>query len=537
VADNFTINLGLRWEWNQQAINLLRDITLKNVASGFWSAAAPASVTTLPKIPEDLNNFGPNIGFAWTPRVFPGLFGQEKTVIRGGYRIAYDPAFYNIFLNVQTSAPVVNLGTINNVGVTAAGTGASVAAAFLPSLPRGANPGSRAQTRVTNDFHNPYTEQWSLGFERKINDRVAFEMRYVGNHTVGNFTTFNGDPLISGIPAGLLPAGVTPCSAAGAAAGAGAGAAGRVDCNFTNLRVRGNGGWSIYHGLQNELRVRNWHHLSANFAYTWSKAMDNVSEIFAATTGGIANPAPQNPFDPNLPERAVSSQSFPHVFTAYWTYEFPWMKSQQGALGHILGGWSWSGTYRYQSGAPLTPYQNTTNAACDTGWNTTFVGEDSCRPILSNPNAPLNTAGRYLSTTQLVSNTTCISAASVGTAACPLITPADVHFIVNNSFADTVLCAGNPFACTTGRDILRAQDQNEIDLSVSKDIRVSERIKMALRIDGFNVANRMFLGSQGMNINSRALNAPTGATPSNFDNLAFNTSNRRSLVLSAHVEF
>lgn len=241
-----------------------------------------------------------------------------------------------IFLNVQTSAPVVNLGTVNNVGVTAAGTGASVAAAYLPLLPRGANPGSRAQTRVTNNFHNPYTKQWSLGFERKLNDRVALEMRYVGNHTVGNFTTFNGDPLVSGIPASLLPASITPCSAAGAAAGAGAGAIGRVDCNFTNLRVRGNGGWSIYHGLQNELRIRNWHNLTANFAYTWSKAMDNVSEIFAATTGGIANPAPQNPFDPNLPERGVSSQSFPHVFTAYWIYQFPWMRSQQGALGHIL---------------------------------------------------------------------------------------------------------------------------------------------------------------------------------------------------------
>ena len=537
VADNFTLNLGLRWEWNQQAINLLRNITLQNVADGFWSATAPANVTTLPKIPEDFNNFGPNIGFAYTPRFLPGLFGQEKTVIRGGYRIAYDPAFYNMFLNVQTSAPVVNLGTINNVGITAAGTGASVATAFLPLLPRGANPGSRSQTRVTNNFHNPYTEQWSLGFERKINDRIALETRYVGNHTVGNFSTFNGNPLVSGIPAGQLPAGVTPCSAAGAAAGAGAGATGRVDCNFTNLRVRGNGAWSIYHGLQNELRIRSWHHLTANFAYTWSKAIDNVSEVFAVTTGGISNPAPQNPFDPNLAERAVASQSFPHVFTAYWIYEFPWMRSQQGALGHILGGWSWSGTYRYQSGAPLTPYQNTTNAACDTGWNTTFVGQDSCRPILSNPNAPLTAAGRYLNATQLVNNTTCISAASVGTAACPLVTPADLHFIVNNAFADAALCAGNPFACTTSRNILRAQDQNQIDLSVAKTIRMTERIKMNLRIDGFNVANRMFLGSPGMNINNRALNAPTGATPSNFGNLAFNTSNRRSLALSAHVEF
>jgi len=36
----------------------------------------------------------------------------DKTVIRGGYRITYDPAYYNIFLNVATAAPVVNAGVI-----------------------------------------------------------------------------------------------------------------------------------------------------------------------------------------------------------------------------------------------------------------------------------------------------------------------------------------------------------------------------------------------------------------------------------------
>jgi hypothetical protein len=51
-----------------------------------------------------------------------------------------------------------------------------------------------------------------------------FAARYVGNHTVGNFTTFNGDPPIRSIPAGLPPAGGTPCSAAGVTAGVGAGA-------------------------------------------------------------------------------------------------------------------------------------------------------------------------------------------------------------------------------------------------------------------------------------------------------------------------
>src|SRR5438093_8034108 len=162
--------------------------------------------------------------------------GADKTVIRGGYRVAYDPAYYNIFLNVATSAPVVNAGTINNVGVPTNATGTGVQAAYLSIIPRGANPGARSQTRVSPDFHNPYVEQWSLGVERLISSRISFESRYVGNHGVGNFQTINANPLICSAfaadgttcTAGLavqapqyIPSGVTLCTVAGATAGSG----------------------------------------------------------------------------------------------------------------------------------------------------------------------------------------------------------------------------------------------------------------------------------------------------------------------------
>ena len=50
-----------------------------------------------------------------------------------------------------------------------------------------------------------------------------------------------------------------------------------MDCNFTNLRIRNNGAWSKYNGLQTEFKMRNFHGVTANVAYTWSKATDNVS--------------------------------------------------------------------------------------------------------------------------------------------------------------------------------------------------------------------------------------------------------------------
>jgi outer membrane receptor protein involved in Fe transport len=517
VRDNLTINLGLRWEWNQQAVNLLHDITVANQAAAVpsWSTAISTDITQIPAIPQDLNNFGPNIGFAYTPRFWESVLGRDKTVIRGGYRIAYDPAFYNIFLNIASSAPVVNLGTLSGIGLPATGaTGADVQAAYLSLIPRGGNPGSRLQTRVTNDFHNPYTEQWSLGIEHQIGSKVAVESRYVGNHTIGNFNTINGNPVITGIPAALLPAGVTACTTAGAAG------LGRPDCRFGNLRVRANGSWSEYHGLQNRIDVKDLHGMTAGVEYTYSRAIDNVSEIFAST-GGISTPIAQNPFDPNLGERGLSAQSFPNVFTTYWIYDSPFYKSQQGLLGHVLGGWQWGGTFQYQTGAPISPFQDVVNSACDTSFGNNFIGVDACRPIAGNPSAPFDSVGRYTSATNFI---------NVSTGA--VTTPSAVRFIVNNSFADTNLCAGNPFACTISRNTFHAQNRNNLNMSLQKTSNISERVKLQLRADMFNVFNRQFLGTPGLDINNK--NEANGGS---FGTANLNAGTRRFIQLLLRVSF
>lgn len=562
ILDNLTLNLGLRWEWDQEAVNLLHDLSVQNVASGFWQAGLPTSVTEIPKIPEDFNNFGPNIGFAYTPRFLPSWLGQDKTVIRGGYRIAYDPAFYNIFSNIASSAPVVNAGTLLNVALPG-NTGAAVQQAYLGQLPRGANPGARNITTVSSDFHNPYVEQWSLGIERQVNSKISFEARYVGNHSVGEFQTVNLNPQICSAfnaagttcTAGLLvqdpgavPAGLTPCTpAAATAAGTGSGAVGRVNCAFTNVRERDNGAWSLYHGLQNELKIQNFHGLTGDVSYTWSKALDNTSEIFAST-GGISTPASQNPFDVNQGERGVSAQSFPQVFTTYWIYALPFAREQKGIMGHLIGGWEWSGTYRYQSGAPITPVQNTNNGDpyCDNSWNTNFIGStlDACRPILGNSSAPFDTSGRYVSATQLINVSTCQSTGTnnslVGSATCPTISPSSVRFIVNNTNAINALCGGNPFACNVGRNVSRAQARNQADMSVAKNFKVNERIGLSFRADAFNIFNYQYFGVPGLNVNNKNINglSTTGTpSPGSFGEVFGNTGNNRQLLLSAHVSF
>lgn len=514
VRDNLTLNLGLRWDYYGQAVNLLHDITVENVADGFWSSTAPTNVTELPTVKDNLKNFGPNVGFAWTPNGLPG-FLSGKLVLRGGFRIAYDPQFYNMFLNVASAAPVVNQGTLSNVGVVGT-TGKDIQAAYLSAIPRGANPGTRNQTRVTPDFRNPYTEMWSLGIEYQLSERLAFETRYVGNRAIDLFETVDGNPYLSSFPTSYLPSGATPCADKNAAG------YGRMDCNFALVRMRQNGAWSNYNGWQNQITLRRFHNFTGTINYTLGHAIDNVSDIFAAT-GPISNPAPQNPFNPNA-DKGNSAQDFRHLFNLFMAYEVPWMKEQKGIVGHILGGFVLSGSYRYQSGSVYTPYQNVSNAACDTAWNNAFIGTDSCRPILSNTMAPFDQVGIY----KTVSGATSLYNVSTGAAT----TPDQVRFIVNNALADTNFCGGDPFKCTVGRNTFRGQPTDTVNLAISKGIKLNERMHFELRAEGFNIFNHQYLGLPGLSVNGA--NFANGGT---FGSTAYGSGSVRYIVISGHLSF
>ena len=116
LRSNLTMNLGLTWSSYGQPANLFHTLTTKQQTgpNPFWNPALPLSVTTAPQIPTDEKSFGPGIGFAWTPTWGGWLTGgsQGETVIRGGYRLAYDPPVYNIYLNSSSSAPNVLLQTL-----------------------------------------------------------------------------------------------------------------------------------------------------------------------------------------------------------------------------------------------------------------------------------------------------------------------------------------------------------------------------------------------------------------------------------------
>ena len=525
AKDNLTLNLGLRWDFYQQASNLLHDESVKQQTgpNPLWSQALPLSLTTVPKLPNHYHNFGPVLGFAWTPRILPRIFGNDKTVIRGGFRIAYDFAYYNLATNVQGASPFTNLATIPNASNTgdaglpnvATLNGASIGAALFPSAPK-LNPGFATELQFGSNFRNPYSQQWNFGIQRQIAGKVAVEVRYVGNHDVGNFQEINGNPdLLPLINAGfgnLIPAGMTPCTTAGLPGTSGTDQFGNptgfANCNFSNVIQYANTASSNYNGMQSQLRLQNWHGFTGQSSYTYSKTIDTASEAFSTNTGTVFAIA-QNPFNIGKGERANSSYDYPNVFGLLGVYQLPFRNRQQGFLGHLIGGWQINGTYRYTSGQPWTVEQNAGQGLCDPT-DFTAGALDACRPILQSASAPFSSVGQC--TNPAAPDCGLVSLNNGSTP----IALSQAHWIVNDINAAKFF--GSPFL-GVGRNSQRGQPVNTVNLAVFKDTKVSERVTFQFQAEAFNLFNHQWLGIPIQNVNN-AVNTVNGINQ--FGSLAFN---------------
>jgi hypothetical protein len=516
---NLTLNLGVRYEYTGQPLNILSSISNtreSNAATAFYDPTLPLSVRTVPQVPADKNNFAPRVGFAYSPHFWKKFLGEDATVIRGGFSLAYEATFYNILGNVQGSAPfsaALTLGanllpTTNSpfpLPGTLTGDAIRNAAAASGILPLGRlDPRFLSQTQVSPDFHSPYSEQWSLGVQHQFGKNSVAEVRYVGTRGVGLFQSLNGNffvgPLVNGMPnwegtginmpsfANLLPPGTT----AQVCVDNPATFPNEGTCNNRLLRqagitIRTNGASSIYHGLQTRYNGRFLNN-SLNFgaAYTFSKTIDNQSEIFGFD---INSPNAQNPFCTGSCERSLSQIDRPHALSLNFLYDVPFMKAQRGVLGHILGGWQVNGVYILTSGEPYTPGQFF-NGIYGLG-NAYLTSGD--RPFVGNPNvdprlvglSQLDAALLYGAPVQNINGFYSIN--SLNTTGNPVVvTPNDVHFIVNTPNAARIF--GTPFGTAT-RNSLRGPRLNQLNMSLFKNIKVGERFSVQLRGEAYNVLN------------------------------------------------
>jgi hypothetical protein len=183
VRPNLTLNLGLRWDANignlpRQDKN--RTILLLSQLNHPLAKALTQDQEKLRRTTPSWKEFQPRIGFAWDP------WGENKTVIRGGYGIFYDQIFQNLSLFSQTqSEPEIFQTAINLQGAELAafryGTDP------LPPLPAGFNFGQLvvgAVGRINDpDATEPYVQKFSLGFQHELSPYMSISSDFV--HTLG----------------------------------------------------------------------------------------------------------------------------------------------------------------------------------------------------------------------------------------------------------------------------------------------------------------------------------------------------------------
>ena len=129
MKPNFTLHIGLRWEYFGQAVNKLHDETLSresNPATAFWDPSLPLTDRTVGSVNDRYKNFEPRLGFAWNPSF------DKDLVVNGGYAISANPAFYNIFLLDAIASPVANTGVVGCSGNCLPGNGSLTGAMSVP---------------------------------------------------------------------------------------------------------------------------------------------------------------------------------------------------------------------------------------------------------------------------------------------------------------------------------------------------------------------------------------------------------------------
>jgi hypothetical protein len=440
LTPTFALTLGLRYENFGQFANALPYPAF----SGF----DPAQFLVRHEVKPDNKDFGPAFGLAWSPARRSGLigrlFGNGKTVWRGGYQISYDASFTQLIsLGPATSTP-----NAISVSVITPNSGRGLPNWF-EQLPASATPPRLSDNRVAIDpnFRNPYTERWSFGFQRQFMQSVVLDVAYVGSESHRLTSKSELNPRL-------------PNSTA------------RVYANFGSADIRTSEGNSSYHALQARLDRRFAHGLQLLAAYTWSKFIDSTSD-------GVANIEPQSQGinRTSIPviqgglklDHGVSDFDRPHRATIAYLWAIPGPRT--GWRKYPLSGWSIAGITTFQSGTPFSLANGPDRLP-------------GSRPDIGNPDAPLNTrAIRFPNCATGYQNP--------DSGSC--VNPAGVHWIEGVGF---------PNASTVGRNTVRAGGTVNFDLSATKSILLGEARRLELRWEALNALNHpQFVNVPQMSVN------------------------------------
>lgn len=305
----------------------------------------------------------PRFGFVWAPSRL------KSTALSGGFGIFMDtlPGFLVGFLS--SNPPLRNSfsTSFNNLAPTEPSNlfkdAADSNAAFLASFSSGgtlpsilASDPFFTSPNITNtvDTRTPRYQEWNLQLQHGVGVSTSLTFNYVGNHGIYIPVSFNG--VNAFCPPSACPTGFIGLPVAA------------PDSRFSIVTELRSAGVSAYNGLVVSFRHQFHKAFQMQANYTWSHALDEVSNggILAfsfGSAGSLLNPQDSN----NLKRFSYGNADYDtrHYFSANYLWELP----HRSGPAWLLKGWQVSGTIFKRSGLPYTVVDsNTTNLLFSFGY-------------------------------------------------------------------------------------------------------------------------------------------------------------------------
>lgn len=306
--------------------------------------------------------FQPRLGFTYD------LFGNQKTVLRGGMGMFYERVQGNDVYNAALNPPFAYQPSATSVlfsnPKTSVLTGQTSAQSFPSSL-----------TNIKYNYPPEGTGDWSFGVQQQIMPSVVAVLQYVGSTGWDQ----NDDRPINTLP---LQTNGSYATRQGVAAGTLISNIYRQFPGFSGITQEEQETNTSYHSLQTGVRFENKWGLTTQLAYTWSHLIDDVTNDL----GGLPNP-----FNTRY-ARGSGGFDRRQIFNVSYVYALPFYQHGSNmAAKAIIGGWGISGVTVAESGTP----QNIAYSGSDT---LGLGGGTSNRPNLIAPITYPHTQTAWFST-------------------------------------------------------------------------------------------------------------------------------------------
>ena len=522
ATKKLVLTLGVRYEYSTPKLDTHGDTF--NIIPGMQSTVFPNAPNGLvfpgdhgaPRGVNfpDRNNWAPRFGFAWDPK------GDSKTSIRGGFGIFYDilkaednfqdngqpPFFAGSFLNFNPLAanpaadvpylaqPFASAGVPNPFPTKPVDHNINFAnAGFLPF---------GLSSIFLDDPHlrTPYTYQYNLSVQRELAKNTTLQVGYVGSSSHGLTSLVDINPFILGTTDRILnlQSGNSTCTEATSS-----------QCTFSNLLEFKNLSRASYNGLTVSLTrqltdARGIGRTYFIFGYTYAHSIDNSSGFRARTTSGQV-PA----YDPGL-LRASSDFDLRNRVTFSGGWDLPFDRLWSSGPKRLTQGWSLYPIVSWRTGYPLSVPGQVDGTGGFANPGVSGAGDGNAFPFANLTGQPLTTFDPHTvqtltgdvsgtNTGNFYFNPGAFTTAQVGSISDPCTTPS------KSCFPSTAQVVANPALGTYGsstRNILRGPGRTNLDMTFAKTTAITERLKLEIRADAFNLFNHAEFGNPSTNITS-----------------------------------